>query len=113
MGLDPKLGEAYLQLGILYSAGADFSRAISAYQEAIEVSPEEVGPQLDDTLAVAHYRLAQAYLRIGDQSKAQEELKLHDRFVKKIQVDTERQRREIQEFVISMQNREPASPSQP
>src|SRR5882762_8379734 len=43
--LDPKLGAAYLQLGILYSQRADFSRAISAYQKAIAVTPEEVGPE--------------------------------------------------------------------
>ena len=39
--LDPKLGAAYLQLGILYSQRADFPRAISAYQKAIEVSPKK------------------------------------------------------------------------
>src|ERR1700687_274877 len=63
--LDPKLGAAYLQLGILYSQRKDFSRAISAYEKAIEVSPEEVNPELDETLEVSHYRLAQAYLRTG------------------------------------------------
>src|SRR2546430_10492489 len=31
--LDPKLGAAQLQLGILYSQRTDFSRAISAYQK--------------------------------------------------------------------------------
>src|SRR6266446_1213180 len=68
--LNPKLGAAYLQLGILYSQRKDFSRAISAYQKAIEVSPEEVSPEkvtpeINETLEVAHYRLAQVYLRTG------------------------------------------------
>lgn len=105
--LDPNLGAAYLQLGILYSRRADFSRAISAYRKAIDVSSEEAGPQLanpplDETLAEAHYRLAQAYLRTGDKVHAQEELQLHDRLAKKTKEDTERERREIEEFVISM-----------
>jgi len=81
--LDPKLGAAYLQLGILYSQRADFSRAISAYEQAIEVSPKEVSPQLDETLEEAHYRLAQAYQRTGDKIKAKEQLQLHDELAKK------------------------------
>ena len=112
--LDPKLGAAYLQLGILYSQRADFSRAISAYRSAIAVGSEEVGPeevkpqfaspQLDERLDEAHYRLAQAYLRTGDKASAQEELQLHAEISKKIKEDTARERREIQEFVISLQN---------
>jgi tetratricopeptide (TPR) repeat protein len=110
--LDPKLGAADLQLGILYAQRADFSRAISAYQKAIEVSPAEVGPQLDQTLEEAHYRLAQAYLRIGEKAKAQEELELHRQLAKKTKEDAERKRREIQQFVISMRNNSFPSPPQ-
>jgi tetratricopeptide (TPR) repeat protein len=108
--LDPKLGAAYLQLGVLYSQRADFSRAISAYQKAIEVSREEVSlqpanPQLDETLEKSHYRLAQAYLRIGEKAAAQEQLQLHDQLSKKTKENTERERREIQEFVILLRNK--------
>ena len=113
--LDPKLGAAYLQLGILYSQRADFSRAISAYQKAIEVtvSPDEASsqvatPQLDETLAEAHYRLAQAYLRTGDKAKGQEQLQLHDQLAKKTKEDAERGRREIQEFVIALRSKDSA-----
>ena len=120
LDLDPKLGAAYLQLGILYSQRADFSRAISAYHKAIEVSreevsPEQVTPEINETLEVTHYRLAQAYLRTGNKTRAQEELQLHDRLAKKTKENTERARREIQQFVISLQNKNKnsASPSQP
>jgi tetratricopeptide (TPR) repeat protein len=111
--LDPKLGVAYLQLGILYSQRADFSRAISAYQKAIEVSREEVSlqpanPQLDETLEKSHYRLAQAYLRIGEKAAAQEQLQLHDQLSKKTKENAERERREIQEFVILLRNKNTA-----
>jgi tetratricopeptide (TPR) repeat protein len=105
--LDPKLGAAYLQLGILYAQSADFSRAIFAYQNAIEVSPE-----LDETLEVAHYRLAQAYLRTGDKTRAQEELQLHDQLAKKTKEKTERERRETQQFVISLRNKNSISQPQ-
>jgi len=102
--LDPKLGAAYLQLGILYSQREDFSRAISAYQKAIEVSPE-----LDVTLEEAHYRLAQVYQRTGDKTHAKEQLQLHDQLAKKTKEDAERQRREIQQFVVSLRNNNSAS----
>jgi tetratricopeptide (TPR) repeat protein len=117
--LDPKLGAAYLQLGNLYSERADFSRAISAYQKAIQVmtdvTPEQVGsqlanPQPTETLEVAHYRLAQAYQRTGDKTRAKEELQLYDELAKKTKENTERERREIQEFVISLRTQNSASP---
>jgi tetratricopeptide (TPR) repeat protein len=98
--LDPKLAAAYLQLGILYSQRADFAQAISAYKNAIEVSGKD-----DEVLQTAHYRLGQAYLRIGEKTKAQEELQLHDKVSNKTKEDTNRARRQIQEFVISLQNK--------
>ena len=115
--LDPKLGAAYLQLGILYSQRKDFSRAISAYQKAIEVSPEagdpeQATPEINETLEVAHYRLAQAYLRTGNKTRAHEELQLHDRLSKKTKENTEHERREIQQFVISLRNRDSVSQPQ-
>jgi tetratricopeptide (TPR) repeat protein len=111
--LDPKLGAAYLQLGILYSQRKDFSRAISAYRKAIEVNPEQVSRESDETLEVAHYRLAQAYLRTGDKIKAQQELKLHDRLAKKTKENAERERRANLQFFISLQNKQKKSVSQP
>ncbi len=115
--LDPKFGAAYLQLGILYAQRKDFPRAISVYQKAIEVSPEAVSPEqatpeINETLEVAHYRLAQAYLRTGNKTGAQEELQLHDRLSKQTKEKTEHERREIQQFVISLQNKDSISQPQ-
>jgi tetratricopeptide (TPR) repeat protein len=95
--LDPKLSAAYLQLGILYSERGDLARAISAYREAIAA-----GSDFDDTLTQTHYRLAQAYLRNGEKDKAKEELELHAALIKKTKQDADRQRRQVQEFVISL-----------
>jgi tetratricopeptide (TPR) repeat protein len=111
--LDPTLGAAYLQLGILYSQRADFSRAISAYRMAIDVTREEVNPELDETLEVSHYRLSQAYLRTGDKTRAQEELQLHDRLAKKTKEHVEREQRETLQFVISLQNKQKKSVPSP
>jgi tetratricopeptide (TPR) repeat protein len=107
--LDPKLGAAYLHLGILYSQRADFSQAIAAYQKAIEVSAEEGGQQVDEILAETHYRLALAYQRTGDKALAQQELQLHEQMSKQTKENAERDRREIQEFVISLQKKDSVS----
>jgi tetratricopeptide (TPR) repeat protein len=106
--LDPKLAAAHLQLGILYSQRGDSARAISAYQEAIRVDSN-----LDDTLAEAHYRLAQAYLRIGDKTTAKAELEFHTALAKQTKQLAEIQHNAVQEFVISLHSGNPTSASHP
>ena len=96
--LDPKLGAAYLQLGILYSDRKDFPRAISAYQRAIEASPR---------LEEAHYRLAQVYRRTGEKLKAEQELQLYDQLSKKTAEEVERERHEVQQFVYTLRESQP------
>jgi len=102
--LDPKLGAAYLQLGILYAQRGDYAHAISTYQKAVETSPE---------LEEAHYRLAQAYRRTGKQAEAQKEMQVHEELAKKSKEEAERKRREIQQFVISLRDKGPDSQSPP
>ena len=98
--LDPKLGVGYLQLGILYAARRDFPTAIAAYQQASEVSPE---------LEQTHYRLADAYRRVGEKTKAQRELQLYSQLSKKNTEQAERERHEIQQFVFALRDQSPAT----
>ena len=100
--VDPKLGSAYLQLGILYSDRKDFAQAISAYQKATAASPR---------LEEAHYRLAQVYRRVGEQSKAQQELQLYNQLSQQTAEEVERERHEVQQFVYTL--RSPPSASKP
>jgi tetratricopeptide (TPR) repeat protein len=106
--LDAKLSAAYLQLGIVYAQRGDFSQAIAEYQKAITVSS---GP--DETLEEAHYRLAQAYARTGATAKAQVELQLHTDLDKQIKESADRERREMQEFVVSLQKSKSTLQPQP
>jgi tetratricopeptide (TPR) repeat protein len=96
--LDPKLGAAYLQLGILDSNRSAFPEAIAAYQKAITANPG---------LEQAHYRLAQAYNRTGESAKAQAELQVYEQLSKKTSEEVEHERHEIQQFVYTL--REPGS----
>lgn len=102
--LDPALGAAYLQLGILYSDQNDDAHAIAAYHRAIEASPG-----LDE----AHYRLGQAYWRTGQKDKARTEFEAHERISARMRQEIERERSEIQQFVYQLRDRSPASPATP
>jgi tetratricopeptide (TPR) repeat protein len=101
--LDPKFGEAYLQLGILYAEQGESAKAIAAYEKATEANPG---------LEEAHFRLAQAYSRTGEKTKAQAELQLYQQLAKKRADDAERQRHQIQQFVYTLRDRTSATTPQ-
>jgi tetratricopeptide (TPR) repeat protein len=91
--LDPHLGEAYLQLGILKSNRKDFAGAVSALQKAVEFTPLP---------AEAHYRLAEVYRRTGEAEKAYQETALYKQVSEQKSQEAERQRREIQQFIYTL-----------
>jgi tetratricopeptide (TPR) repeat protein len=100
--LDPQLGNAYLQLGILYSAKKDAPAAIRAFQKAIELLtlPDE-----------AHYRLAQLYRQSGETEKARQEKALYDQTSQQKTKETEQQRHEIQQFVYTLRGPNTSQPA--
>ena len=102
--LDPKLGNAYLQLGILYSAKKDAPAAIDAFQKAVELLP------LPDE---AHYRLAQLYRQSGDTEKARQQKALYDQTSQQKTKQAEQQRHEIQQFVYTLRGQNAPTPAQP
>ncbi len=99
--IDPKLGEAYVQLGDSYSSRSEFGQAIAAYKKAIEVSPN---------LGEAHYRLGLAFKRIGEETKAHQEFQTYEQDQKMEAAAIERHRRELQQFLIVLQDQPAASP---
>jgi tetratricopeptide (TPR) repeat protein len=99
--LEPKFSGAYLQLGILYAEQRNFSQAVAAYQRAIESNPR---------LEEAHYRLAQVYRQTGEEAKAHTELSLYEHIAKENAGESDRERREIKQFVYTLRDQTPASP---
>ena len=99
--LDPQLGGAYLELGILYSQRKDYPEAISAFQQAIEVTPLP---------AEAHYRLRQVYSRMGEAEKASKEIALFKQISEQKKNEAERERHKIQQFVYTLRSPSPSSP---
>lgn len=97
--IDPKLGEAYLLLGLVYAEQKETAKSISAYQQAIASTPD---------LGEAHYRLAQAYRQAGEPEKAQAELQLYEKISKENTEEAESERRQTQQFVYQLQQAKPA-----
>jgi tetratricopeptide (TPR) repeat protein len=101
IALDPKFGEAYLQLGTLYAAQGASDKAITAYTKAIEATP---------SLSEPHYRLSQLYKRSGEKAKADQEIQLYKQVEKTEADEAERQRREIQQFLVILKD-QPGTPA--
>jgi tetratricopeptide (TPR) repeat protein len=70
VSLDPKLARGFLELGILLSEQERYKEAIEQLLRAT---------QLDPGAAQAHYRLAQAYRRTGQNALAEKELEIFQR----------------------------------
>jgi tetratricopeptide (TPR) repeat protein len=101
VSIDPKFGEAYLQLGILHTGQGGFAQAICDYKKAIEVSPQ---------LGEPHYRLGLAYRRMSEESKAEQEFRVYEQMEKAETAAIESQRRELRQFLIILKD-QPASPA--
>ena len=92
VALDPGLAVAHLQLANLYSDQRKYPESLPEYLRARELNPD---------LADVHYRLAQAYVRLGEKDLAQEEFKVYQGLRAKHLSDLDRQRAEIRQFVYS------------
>ncbi len=93
IALDPRLTPAYLQLGIVYASERKYSDAIHAYKQAVDLNPD---------FEEAHYRLSEAYRLTGDSALAAQELAAYNRFSKQSAEKLERERRDVQQFVIAL-----------
>ena len=91
--IDPGLGPAWLELGILFADQGEYSRAISAWQSAIAAGVVE-----------AHYRLAQAWRRTGEPEKAKAEIEQFEHLSKQSAEKEERERAAIREFVFTLRD---------
>lgn len=97
--LDAKCSDGFLQLGNLKSSEKDYRAAVEFYAKAINADPQS---------SEAHYRLGVAYDRLGEREKAKDEFAAHDAINQQQAAETERQRKQIKQFVVDMQAK-PAS----
>jgi tetratricopeptide (TPR) repeat protein len=90
VALDPNYADAYFQLGALYGDEHKYKEAIEHYELALKINPNA---------ASTHYRLAQVLARLGNQTRAQEELAVFERLRQSESDATSKEQSEIQQFV--------------
>jgi tetratricopeptide (TPR) repeat protein len=101
IALDSTLAEAHLQLGNLYSDQNKYAESIPEYVRAAELNPD---------FADVHYRLGQAYIRVGEKARGQEQLQVYQRLRAQQLAEIDKQRAEIRQFVYSAKNGPSAKP---
>lgn len=99
---DPGFMDAHLQLGILLVDQEKNVDAIQEFERAIALQPN---------LTTGHYHLARAYARIGEKSRAEQELQAFERLRKQDQADAEKERNEVRQFVLDMKEQPERTPS--
>ena len=95
IALDGNNAEVHLQLGILYNDQREYAQAQGEFERAVH---------LDPALADAHFRLGRAYLRAGKKDEAQAELDEFKTLQAKHQAEVDKERAEVQQFVIATQS---------
>ena len=99
--LDPKLAEAHLQLGNLYSDQGKYAESVPEYTQALDQNPD---------LADAHYRLGQAYVHTGEKDRAQQQFEIYQQVRAQRLAEVDKQKAEIRQFVYSEMGGTPAKP---
>jgi len=92
VALDPKLADAHLQLGNLYSDQGGYADAIPEYEKALGVDPG---------LADAHYRLGQAFVHTHAKDKARQQFEVYQRLRAEHLAELDKQIADIRQFVYS------------
>ena len=100
--LDGNNAEVHLQLGILYNDQHAYDLAQTEFERAVHLNP---------SMADAHFRLGRAYLRAGNKEKAQAELDEFKTLQARHQAEVDKERAEVQQFVIATQGSESTVPA--
>ena len=102
VAIDAQFADAYVLLGIVFSERGEVAPAINAYEKAITANPQS---------GEAHYRLGLAYKRVGEEAKARVELQLYKQINDADSLIVDRQRHELQQFMILLKEQPaPAAP---
>lgn len=92
LALDPKFADAHLQLGIIYSEQQNYAEAVREYRRTLELNP---------SLYVAHYRLGQALVRLGDEAGGEQELLIWRQQRSRQEAADEKERSQMLRFIYT------------
>ena len=95
LAIDANFAEVYVQLGMLYNARGQKEPSLLCFERAVAVSPQ---------LSAAHYQLSLAYRRAGEKAKADQEMKVYDELKRAEDVELEKERKEMRQFVTILKD---------
>ncbi len=98
--LDGTFAESHLQLGILYNDEHAYSKALPEFERALQLDPKS---------AEAHFRLGRYYSQAGEKEKARAELDQFKTLEAARHAEIDKERAEVQQFVVSVEATSPAS----
>lgn len=90
--VDPKLAEAYYQLGVLQQQQMQWKESAVSLGKAIELRP---------SYAEAHYRLARAYSHTGHHDLATREIALQQQYSKQEKQESDARLKEVTTFLVT------------
>ncbi|HEY3988099.1 MAG TPA: tetratricopeptide repeat protein [Acidobacteriaceae bacterium] len=91
---DPRLADAYYQLGVLDQEETRWQESTAPLKKAITLQP---------ALAEAHYRLARAYSHLGRRDDAAREIELQQRYAKEQKQSVDARLKEVTTFLTKTQ----------
>jgi tetratricopeptide (TPR) repeat protein len=92
---DPKLADAYYQLGVLDQEETNWQGSTTPLEKATGLNP---------TLAEAHYRLARAYSHLGRRDDAAKQIALQQRYAKEQKESVDARLKEVTTFLTAKPN---------
>ena len=99
IALDPRMADAHMQLGSLYSSQREYTKSIAQYQSALALNPD---------LSDAHYRLGQDYIHTGQKDLAQTEVEIYQKQRAQHLAEADKERAAVKQFVYSAPNFAPS-----
>jgi tetratricopeptide (TPR) repeat protein len=90
---NPKLAEAFFQLGVLDQQEMRWRESATVLEKAVTLRPD---------YAQAHYRLARAYSHIGMRDQAEKEIALQQEYSKKDEDNRTARLREVTTFLVTL-----------
>ncbi|MGI4854185.1 MAG: tetratricopeptide repeat protein [Janthinobacterium lividum] len=89
---DPKLADAWYELGALQQSQNQWEESSASLQQAIAARP---------AYPEAHYRLARAYARIGKREQAQQEIALQQKYAAEAKTAENQRMQEVMKFLTT------------
>jgi len=89
---NPKLAEAYYQLGVLQQQRLQWNKSVASLSKAIELRP---------AYAEAHYRLARAYAHTNRAELASKETALQQKYSQQEKDDSNAKLKEVTTFLMA------------